>query len=204
MATTHPSTETPPEREADVARAALAFGDASRVRVLLALGDGRRLPASVLAAEAGVSASTVSGHLARLGFPLLLARPWGAATWTTFYRDTLSRGRKGPRFDEQVAAVRAALSRPRYLAQFRRLALHLTHAPVTARLEEVHAPVLAFVGRLDPDYPDPVAEATWFEERLGADVHLLDDVAHYPQHQAAELVVPAVLDFLASLPATAT
>ncbi len=66
MATTHPSTETPPEREADVARAALAFGDASRVRVLLALGDGRRLPASVLAAEAGVSASTVSGHLARL------------------------------------------------------------------------------------------------------------------------------------------
>ncbi|AEW92781.1 MULTISPECIES: ArsR/SmtB family transcription factor [Streptomycetaceae] len=54
------------EREADVARAAAVFGDASRVRVLLALGDGRELPASVLAAEAGVSPSTVSAHLARL------------------------------------------------------------------------------------------------------------------------------------------
>jgi DNA-binding transcriptional ArsR family regulator len=60
-------TDTPPqEREADVARAAAVFGDASRVRVLLALGDGRQLPASVLAAEAGVSPSTASAHLARL------------------------------------------------------------------------------------------------------------------------------------------
>lgn len=55
-----------PEQDADVARAAAVFGDASRVRVLLALGDGRELPASVLAAEAGVSPSTVSAHLARL------------------------------------------------------------------------------------------------------------------------------------------
>ncbi|MCQ4079924.1 metalloregulator ArsR/SmtB family transcription factor [Streptomyces sp. RB6PN25] len=55
-----------PAREADVARAAVAFGDPSRVLVLLALGDGRELPASVLAAEAGISASTASAHLARL------------------------------------------------------------------------------------------------------------------------------------------
>jgi DNA-binding MarR family transcriptional regulator len=34
--------------------------------VLLALGDGRALAASVLAAEAGVSASTISEHLAKL------------------------------------------------------------------------------------------------------------------------------------------
>ncbi len=54
------------EHEADVASAAAVFGDASRVRVLLALGDGRRLPASVLAAEAGISPSTASAHLARL------------------------------------------------------------------------------------------------------------------------------------------
>ncbi len=54
------------EREADVAKVAAVFGDASRVRVLLALGDGRRLPAGVLAAEAGVSPSTASAHLARL------------------------------------------------------------------------------------------------------------------------------------------
>src|SRR6059058_1861612 len=34
--------------------------------MLLALGDGRALPASVLADEAGVAASTASAHLSRL------------------------------------------------------------------------------------------------------------------------------------------
>jgi DNA-binding transcriptional ArsR family regulator len=42
------------------------LADRARVRILLALGDGRSLPASLLAAEAGVAASTASSHLARL------------------------------------------------------------------------------------------------------------------------------------------
>ncbi|MFE2446872.1 ArsR/SmtB family transcription factor [Streptomyces sp. NPDC021218] len=53
-------------RDADIARAAAAIADPSRARVLQALLEGRALPASVLATEAGVSASTVSGHLAKL------------------------------------------------------------------------------------------------------------------------------------------
>lgn len=52
--------------DADIAAVAGLIGDRSRSRVLLALGDGRALAASVLAQEAGVSASTVSGHLAKL------------------------------------------------------------------------------------------------------------------------------------------
>ncbi|WP_445188261.1 ArsR/SmtB family transcription factor [Pseudonocardia sp. Cha107L01] len=51
---------------ADIAGVAAAIGDPSRARVLLALAGGSALPASALAAEAGVSASTVSGHLSRL------------------------------------------------------------------------------------------------------------------------------------------
>lgn len=50
----------------DIAAAAVLFADASRARMLTALADGRALPASVLAAESGVAASTASGHLARL------------------------------------------------------------------------------------------------------------------------------------------
>lgn len=42
------------------------LADPARCRILLALGDGRALPASRLAAEAGVAPSTASGHLARL------------------------------------------------------------------------------------------------------------------------------------------
>ncbi|MCW2756640.1 MAG: hypothetical protein JWO46_386 [Nocardioidaceae bacterium] len=52
--------------EIDVSTAAAMFADRSRARVLRALMDGRALPASRLAQEAGVSAATVSSHLARL------------------------------------------------------------------------------------------------------------------------------------------
>jgi len=52
--------------DTDLAAVASLIGDRTRARVLIALGDGRALPASVLAAEAGVSASTASAHLSKL------------------------------------------------------------------------------------------------------------------------------------------
>ena len=52
--------------ETDIAAVAAVIGDRARAKVLTALGDGRALPATVLAREAGVSASTVSSHLAKL------------------------------------------------------------------------------------------------------------------------------------------
>jgi DNA-binding transcriptional ArsR family regulator len=52
--------------DADVAAVAAVLADRGRWRVLAALGDGRALPASMLAAEAGVAASTASEHLTRL------------------------------------------------------------------------------------------------------------------------------------------
>jgi len=59
--------------DADLAALGAVLADRARVRILLALGDGRTLPASVLAAEAGVAASTASTHLARLADAGLLA-----------------------------------------------------------------------------------------------------------------------------------
>lgn len=52
--------------DADIAAVAALMGEPARAAVLVALADGRALAASTLAAEAGVAASTVSGHLARL------------------------------------------------------------------------------------------------------------------------------------------
>lgn len=52
--------------EPNIAGVASAFADARRARVLMALADGRALPAGRLAQEAGVSASTISNHLAVL------------------------------------------------------------------------------------------------------------------------------------------
>lgn len=52
--------------DADIAKIGALVADPARARILLALGDGRALPASVLADEAGVAPSTASAHLAKL------------------------------------------------------------------------------------------------------------------------------------------
>lgn len=52
--------------EPDIARLAGAMADRRRARMLVALNDGRALPAMRLAAEAGIAPSTASGHLRKL------------------------------------------------------------------------------------------------------------------------------------------
>ncbi|HTU28284.1 MAG TPA: winged helix-turn-helix domain-containing protein [Solirubrobacteraceae bacterium] len=52
--------------DADLSVVARLLADPSRCRMLLALDDGRALPASRLAGEAGVSAATASSHLGKL------------------------------------------------------------------------------------------------------------------------------------------
>ena len=52
--------------DADLAAIGAVLAEPARARMLLALGDGRALPAGTLASEAGVAASTASEHLARL------------------------------------------------------------------------------------------------------------------------------------------
>jgi DNA-binding transcriptional ArsR family regulator len=55
-----------PGGDVDVASVAALFADRTRARVLIALSDGRALPASVLAGEAGVTAQAASAQLSRL------------------------------------------------------------------------------------------------------------------------------------------
>jgi DNA-binding transcriptional ArsR family regulator len=55
-----------PGGDADIAAVARLFADPTRARVLLALADGRALPATVLASEADVSPQAVSAQLNRL------------------------------------------------------------------------------------------------------------------------------------------
>ena len=52
--------------DADIAAVGALVADRGRARILLALADGRALPASVLADEASVAASTASSHLSKL------------------------------------------------------------------------------------------------------------------------------------------
>jgi DNA-binding transcriptional ArsR family regulator len=52
--------------DADIAEVGSLLAEPARCRILMALADGRALPASLLAKEAHVAASTASGHLSRL------------------------------------------------------------------------------------------------------------------------------------------
>ena len=58
--------EARPGGDADLASVGALLAEPARTKVLQALSDGRSLPAGMLAAEAGVTASTASHHLARL------------------------------------------------------------------------------------------------------------------------------------------
>jgi DNA-binding transcriptional ArsR family regulator len=52
--------------DVEISEVAVLLADRARCRVLLALNDGRALPASVLADEAGVTRATASSHLRKL------------------------------------------------------------------------------------------------------------------------------------------
>lgn len=129
-------------------------------------------------------------------YRVLFRAPWGAGAWAAYYRTALNRGRTAPWLGEHVAAIRATLREPGRLRAFRRLTLQLTHAVVEPRLPEVTAPMLAFVGELDPDFRDPAAEAAWLES-IGAEAVMVPESGHYPQAQRPDVVVPATLAFLA-------
>ena len=75
--------------DADLAAVGSLLADPARCKVLLALDDGRALPASVLAEEAGVSRSTASSHLGKLTDAGMLRSRRTAGTATT--------GSPGPR-----------------------------------------------------------------------------------------------------------
>jgi DNA-binding transcriptional ArsR family regulator len=66
MTTIEPARAVSAGGDADLAAAAKLIADPARARVLLALADGRALPASGLAAEAGLSAPATTAHLNRL------------------------------------------------------------------------------------------------------------------------------------------
>ncbi|RPF21401.1 alpha/beta fold hydrolase [Myceligenerans xiligouense] len=142
--------------------------------------------------------SPATQRLLRVLYRVLFTGPWGAAAWASYY-SSITKGRRSARHGAHVAAVRQAMREPGHLRSFRHLAVALDHSVVEARVDEVRAPALVVVGELDPDYPDPAAELDRITATLGADGLLVPETGHYPQHQAPDVVVPAVLTFLDGL-----
>jgi len=105
-----PTNQTPATGDADLAAVGRLLAEPARTRMLLALGDGRALPASVLAAEAGVAPSTASEHLATLtDGGLLRVEPQGRHR---YYR------LRGPEIGALIEAV-AAVAPPQRVRSLR-------------------------------------------------------------------------------------
>jgi len=134
----------------------------------------------------------------RMGMRLAMARPWVTTVWKA-YLPKLYAGRRPADFDRYRDRVVANLRRPGYARAFSRTT-RLSHAPVEARLADVKAPALVVMGALDPDFPDPKAEADWIARTLRADVVMVPEAGHYPQSQRPDVTVDAVVRFVETAP----
>ena len=124
---------------------------------------------------------------------LLMAGPWARAAWAS-YLPKLYPGRRPKDFAEHRAQIVAAMRRPGHTRAFSKTT-RTNHAPAEKSLADVKAPALVIMGDRDPDFRDPVGEARWIGERLGADVVTVPGAGHYPQAQYPELVNPALVAF---------
>jgi pimeloyl-ACP methyl ester carboxylesterase len=134
---------------------------------------------------------------AKLAFRLALLRPWGRAAWNAYYARSYP-GRAPADLDEHRARIGAGLKRPGYWRAFVATS-RTSHAPVGARLAEVHAPTLVVMGESDPDFRDPAAEARLVADRLNGEVVMVPDAGHYPQAEYPEIVTPAIVEFLGAV-----
>lgn len=132
----------------------------------------------------------------RLLLRAFLARPWGPAIWRSYYKSLF--GEQTP--DDHDAHVDQALSMLRRPGRWRvfQATTRTSHAPAEAALPKVSATTLVVMGDRDRDFKDPEAEARWVAEALDGDYLMVAGAGHYPMAEQPDVVLSAVLPFLAS------
>lgn len=136
--------------------------------------------------------------LQRLLLKVLFTGPWKVAAWMTYFA-TLFKGGNPSDTLAYRARLRANLHEPgRYSAL--QAMLGESRAPIEAKLGQVQAPTLVLMGRIDPDFTDPVGEAKFIAGETRGELALLDGAGHYPQAERPDVTADAVLKFLAAHP----
>ena len=128
---------------------------------------------------------------------VLMRVPGRVALWGTFYK-TMYPTAQPDDFDAYLNDLKNTLQEPGRFEALRKVAFASKDA-AEERLDKVTAPSLVIMGTKDPDWPDPVAEAKFIQEKLSAELVLIDDAGHYPQTEMPEKTTPAILEFLASV-----
>ena len=125
---------------------------------------------------------------------LALARPWGPAVWSGYYKKLFGEIRTQDH-DAHVADTLARLRQPERWRAFQCTA-RTSHAPAERALDSVSAPALVVMGDRDPDFKDPGAEARWIADALSGDFAVVPGAGHYPMGEQPEFVRSLILPFL--------
>lgn len=133
----------------------------------------------------------------RILYRIMFARPWGAALWTSYYT-SLNKVTRAAWLAEHRHDIRTSFAEPARLRSLRQLAVQLNHSEVEVRLSEVSTPALVIIGDQDPDFRTPADELAWATAAISAEGLLVPDAGHYPHAQRPDVVVPAMLQFLAT------
>ena len=126
-----------------------------------------------------------------IGAPLWVAGVWNAVL------PSLYKGHKPADFASYLADVNTAMKRKGYARAFSKT-MRTSHAPAEAVAARVTAPALIVMGKIDPDFKNPAAEAEWIASQFAAEVLMVEDCGHYPQSQQPEIVAPPNVKFLAA------
>jgi pimeloyl-ACP methyl ester carboxylesterase len=125
----------------------------------------------------------------------LVAR--SATLWGMYYR-SLYVSAKPADFDRYVKDLTASLRAPGRLAPLR-AQIREALSGVKPRYSDVSCPTLIVMGAKDKDVPDPADDAGRVASRLAgpASVTVVPGCGHYPQGEAPDATITAVLAFLA-------
>jgi pimeloyl-ACP methyl ester carboxylesterase len=102
-------------------------------------------------------------------------------------------------FEAYLTALEANLREPGRMAAGAKMGF-ASAADAEAKLPEIQCPALVIMGTLDPDFPNPAAEAEQIVAAMPAglgSVALIEGAGHYPHAQFPQQVAEVILPFLA-------
>jgi pimeloyl-ACP methyl ester carboxylesterase len=137
--------------------------------------------------------------LASAVFGPLLAGPWGAKLWASFFKRAFG-SRLPDDFAEEAARRTTNLAEPGRMEAFRRMAV-ASKVESERCLANVTAPTLVIMGSRDADFPDPAKEAQHVAELLRGRAVVIDGAGHYPQTEMPDAVAAHVVPFMRSIDA---
>ncbi len=125
---------------------------------------------------------------------LALAKPWGAAAWSLYYK-SLYPTAKPADLTAYRGAIKANMREPGRFAALKAMAM-ASKADCEARLDDVKGPTFVIFGTKDPDFTHPEAEANWLSARLHGRLLMVEGAGHYPHAEMPGQVGPAIIAFL--------